>query len=265
MILEKIARYSEKRVQENKKIYSLEEIIKKANLLPKGNFSFEKKLRENKKISLICEVKKASPSKGIISEDFPFIDIAKEYEKAGTDCISVLTEPKWFFGSDEIFKEIRENVNLPILRKDFTVDEYQIYESKLLGADAVLLICSLLDRDTLERYISICHSLGLSALVEAHNEEEIKSAVSAGARIIGVNNRNLKDFTVDLSNSKNLRKSIPKDVLFIAESGISKVEDAISLINSGAEALLIGEAMMRSSHKRTFIEEIKKGGLYYEN
>lgn len=264
MILEKIAGYARERVEKDKKIWSLEEIKNKALLLSKGDFRFEEVLKNND-VSIICEVKKASPSKGIISQDFPFVEIAKEYEKAGADCISVLTEPKWFLGSDEIFKEIRSNVKLPMLRKDFTLDEYQIYQSKILGADAVLLICSLLETEVLKRYISICHSLGLSALVEAHDGDEIKSAIDAGARIIGVNNRNLKDFTVDLSNSKDLRASIPKDILFVAESGILNVNDALSLINSGADALLIGEAMMRSSDKKAFIQEIKKGGHFHED
>lgn len=264
MILEKISNYARKRVEEDKKTSSLEEVKNKAQLLSKGDFPFEEVLKKND-ISIICEVKKASPSKGIISQDFPFLEIAKEYEKIGADCISVLTEPKWFLGSDEILKEIRSSVKLPVLRKDFTIDEYQIYQSKVLGADAVLLICSLLETEVLKKYISICDSLGLSALVEAHDGDEINSAIEAGARIIGVNNRNLKDFTVDLSNSKKLRPSIPKDIFFVAESGILNVDDALSLIRSGADALLIGEAMMRSTDKRAFIEEIKKGGISCED
>ena len=264
MILEKISNYARERVREDKKTSSLEEIKNKAQLLSKEDFPFEQALKKND-ISIICEVKKASPSKGIISQDFPFLEIAKEYERVGADCISVLTEPKWFLGSDEILKEIRSSVKLPVLRKDFTIDEYQIYQSKVLGADAILLICSLLETEILKRYISICDSLGLSALVEAHNSDEINSAIEAGARIIGVNNRNLKDFTVDLSNSKKLRPSIPKDIFFVAESGILNVDDALSLIRSGADALLIGEAMMRSTDKRAFIEEIKKGGISCED
>lgn len=264
MILDRIARHTRKRVEGDKAIVGLQEIKAQARLSPKGDFSFEETLKKNK-ISIICEVKKASPSKGIICQDFPFVDIAREYEKAGADCISVLTEPKWFLGSDEIFKAIRANVNLPMLRKDFTIDQYQIYQSKVLGADAVLLICSLLDTETLKSYISICDSLGLSALVEAHNEKEINSAIEAGARIIGVNNRNLKDFTVDLANSAKLRDHIPKDLVFVAESGILNTGDAIGLIRSGADALLIGEAMMRTRDKRAFIATIKKGGLAHED
>lgn len=262
MILDEIAKYARKRVEVDKKIMSYEEILTKAKLLPKGDFCFEQILRKNKvknKVSVICEVKKASPSKGIISENFPFIQIANEYEQAGADCISVLTEPKWFLGSDEVFKKIRASVTLPMLRKDFTVDEYQIYQSKLLGADAVLLICSLLDTEVLKHYISICDDLGLSTLVEAHNIDEINSAINAGARIIGVNNRNLKDFTVDLSNSTNLKNHIPNDIVFVAESGVTTLYDAICLIKSGANALLIGEAMMRCNDKKDFINQIKKG------
>ncbi len=264
MILDEIARHAKKRVEINKQTLSYEEIIAKTDFLAKGDFRFEKALKR-KEVSFICEVKKASPSKGIISENFPFIEIAKEYEQIGADCISVLTEPKWFLGSDEIFKEIRQNVSLPMLRKDFTVDEYQIYESKLLGADAILLICSILDIKTLHHYISICDNLGISALVETHNVDEINSAIGAGARIIGVNNRNLKDFTVDLTNSMKLRKYIPNDILFVAESGVKTVSDAISLIKSGADALLIGEALMCSEDKKAFINQIKEGATNNEN
>lgn len=264
MILNEIAVYAKKRVDNDKKIISLDEIKAKASMLPKGEFVFEHALAE-KDISVICEVKKASPSKGIISEDFPFISIAKDYEKSGATCISVLTEPKWFMGSDDILMAVRKAVSIPLLRKDFTIDEYQIYQAKVLGADAVLLICALLDTDILKKYISICDKLGLSALVETHNDDEINSAVSAGARIIGVNNRNLNDFSVDLSNAKNLKKHIPKDIIFVAESGIQSVSDAILLIKSGADALLIGKALMKSDNKKKFISEIKGYKNYDKN
>lgn len=264
MILNKIAEHARNRVEVDKKTITYDEIVTKANSMPKGNFRFEKVLKK-KETSFICEIKKASPSKGIISKDFPFMKIAEEYKQIGADCISVLTEPKWFLGSDEIFKKIRQKVSLPMLRKDFTVDEYQIYQSKLLGADAVLLICSILDTKKLQHYISICDDLGLSALVETHDISEINSAIDAGARIIGVNNRNLKDFTVDLSNSMNLKKHIPDDIIFVAESGIKTPSDAISLIKSGANALLIGEALMRSENKGAFINQIKKGVSHNEN
>ena len=261
MILEKIANYAKTRVLKDKEKISLEEMKKLALNLKKGDFSFEKALIENLP-SLICEVKKASPSKGIISQDFPFLEIAKEYEAFGATCISVLTEPKWFLGSDDIFKEIRGNVNLPMLRKDFTVDEYQIYQAKVMGADAILLIVAILSLEEIMYYLEICGKLGISALVEAHNEQEIEIAVKSGAKIIGVNNRNLKDFSVDLNNASNLKKHIPTDVIYVAESGIVTPDDGINLIKNGANALLIGEALMKSDDKKSFILKIK--GEKYE-
>lgn len=206
----------------------------------------------------ICEVKKASPSKGVISEDFPYLEIAREYEAAGADCLSCLTEPKWFLGSDQIFQDIRRAVSTPMLRKDFTVDEYQLYQAKLLGANAVLLICAILDTRTIARYLDICGALGLAALVEAHDEREIDSAVSAGAEIIGVNNRNLKDFSVDFSNAARLRDRIPPDVLYVAESGVTGPEDTASLRKAGADAALIGEAFMRSNDKRGLLHAMRE-------
>lgn len=257
MILDEIAAYAKKRVDAAKEKISFHDIKKEAESLEKGDFCFEKALK-SKEMSFICEVKKASPSKGIISEDFPYLSIAKEYEAAGADCISCLTEPKWFLGSDKIFSEIRKTVTLPMLRKDFTVDEYQLYESRLIGADAVLLICALLDKKTISQYIEICDMLGLSALVEAHDEAEIASAVSAGARIIGVNNRNLKDFSVDFKNSSRLRDKIPPSVLFVAESGISSAEDVKALEAIGADAVLIGEALMRAVDKEAMLHEFRR-------
>lgn len=260
MILDEIADYARKRVEYDKQDISLERIKTRADNLPKGDFRFEKLLRKPN-VSLICEVKKASPSKGIISEDFPYMDIAREYERAGADCISVLTEPGWFLGSDEIFGKIRQEVELPMLRKDFTVDVYQIYQAKVMGADAVLLICGLLNTETLKEYLAVCDGLGLSALVETHNEKEITSAAEAGARIIGVNNRNLRDFSVDLANAGKQKTHIPENAIFVAESGVSSIEDARSLIEAGADALLIGEALMRSNDKAAFIGQIKDCGV----
>ncbi len=257
MILNEIASYAKERVKEDKKIVSFAKMKDRAQSLPKGDFCFEKAIK-NSKPALICEVKKASPAKGIISEDFPYMKIASEYEQFGATCMSVLTEPKWFCGSDAIFREIRERVAIPILRKDFTVDEYQIYQSKVIGADCILLICALLDTDTLKSYLGICESLGISALVEAHDEPEIISAIEAGARIIGVNNRNLKDFTVNLNNASELRRCIPKDVIYVAESGILTPQDGINLVKSGADALLIGEALMKTTDKQDFIATIKE-------
>ena len=212
-------------------------------------------------VSFICEVKKASPSKGLIAKDFPYVEIAKAYEEAGVDCISVLTEPSKFLGSDAYLKEIVEAVKTPVLRKDFTVDAYQIYQAKVLGASVVLLICALLDEETLREYIGICDELGVSALVEAHDEGEISMAVKAGARIIGVNNRNLKDFTVDVNNSGRLRKLVPSHVLFVAESGIKSAEDIRTLKKAGVNGVLIGETLMKSSNKKATLDELRKGCL----
>ena len=224
--------------------------------MPIGNFEFEKALSKNG-ISFICECKKASPSKGVIAEDFPYLQIAKDYEKAGADCISVLTEPKWFLGSDQYLKEIAENVSLPCIRKDFTVDEYMIYEAKVLGAKAVLLICSILTGEQIENYIKICDKLGISALVEAHDESEIETAINAGARIIGVNNRNLKDFTVDTGNSRRMRELVPQNIIFVSESGVKNADDIKLLRESGVDAVLIGETLMRASDKTAKLAELR--------
>ena len=255
-ILDELAAYARERVCAAKKIRSEDEIKAAALALPKGSFAFEKALKKDD-IAFICECKKASPSKGIIAPDFPYLDIAKQYEAAGADCISVLTEPKWFLGSDSYLKEITEAVNIPCIRKDFTVDEYMIYEAKLLGASAVLLICSILDESVVKQYIGICDLLGLSALVETHNEDEVKAAIRAGARVIGVNNRNLKDFTVDTDNSRRLRALIPKDVVFVSESGVQTAEDISKLREAGADAVLIGETLMRAQDKTAKLAELK--------
>ena len=227
-----------------------------ANELPKGSFEFEKAL-SGKRLSFICECKKASPSKGIIAEDFPYLGIAKQYEAAGADCISVLTEPKWFMGSEKYLKEISSEVSIPCLRKDFTVHEYMIYEAKLLGAKAVLLICSILTQTKLERYLSVCEQLGLSALVEAHDSNEVKAAVNSGARLIGVNNRNLSDFTVDTDNSRRLRELVPDSVLFVSESGVRSREDIVKLEQAGADAVLVGEALMRAPDIAAKLKELR--------
>ena len=255
-ILDELAEYAKQRVEKQKKKLSLDEIKKLALSLPKGDFSFEKALKKDD-IAFICECKKASPSKGIIAENFPYLQIAKNYETAGADCISVLTEPKWFLGSDEYLKEIANAVSIPCLRKDFTVDEYMIYQAKLFGASAVLLICSILSESQLKEYIAICEMLGLSALVEVHDESEIQTALQAGAKIIGVNNRNLKDFSVDTNNSGNLRKLIPNDIIFVSESGVKTPEDVQTLRNIGANAVLIGETLMRAENKSQKLAELR--------
>ncbi|MDF2905304.1 MAG: indole-3-glycerol phosphate synthase [Herbinix sp.] len=227
-------------------------------------FAFERALRKtnqlNRKgngISFICEVKKASPSKGVITEDFPYLTIAKDYEEAGADAISVLTEPDFFQGEDHYLSEISKMVSIPVLRKDFIIDEYQIYEAKLLGADAVLLICSLLDTVTIQSYLKICDELGLTAMVEAHSEIEIISAIRAGARVIGVNNRNLKTFEVDITNSQRLRRYVPQDIIFVAESGIRSAADISVLYEAGVDAVLIGETLMRSSNRRVMLDQLR--------
>lgn len=257
MILDELAAHAKERVATDSNRIPLSKIKENAFALPKGNFCFEKALKEDG-VSIISEVKKASPSKGIISQDFPYIEIANEYQAAGASCISVLTEPKWFLGSDEIFEQVRAVSSLPMIRKDFTIDPYQIYQAKVLGADAVLLICALLDTGTIKKYVNICDSLGISALVETHNEEEINSAIKAGARIIGVNNRNLKDFSVDLNTASSLQTQVPLGTIFVAESGILSPKDGIKLVSDGADALLIGEALMKCDNKQAFIKEIKE-------
>ena len=255
-ILDQLAEHAKIRVAENMKNKSLQEIREEALRLPKGNFEFEKALRKDD-ISFICECKKASPSKGIIAKDFDYLSIAKEYELAGADCISVLTEPKWFLGSDDYLKAIANTVSIPCIRKDFTVDEYMIYEAKLLGAKAILLICAILKEEQIKSYIKICDDLGISALVEAHDDEEIQMAVRAKARIIGVNNRNLKDFSVDVSNSKRLRQQIPDDIIFVSESGISTRDDVKALEAANVDAVLIGETLMRATDKKIKLAELR--------
>ena len=257
-ILETIAESNREIVRKNKEIKSLNAVMDEAFARGKGDFSFEKSLGRDG-ISFICECKKASPSKGIISEDFPYLDIAKDYEKAGADCISVLTEPVWFKGSTKILNEISANVSIPCLRKDFTIDEYMIYEALANGASAVLLICSILDAKTLGKYIKLCDELGLSALVEAHDKEEAEMGLGEGARIIGVNNRNLRDFTVDPTNCLRLREYVGDRALFVAESGVKSHEDIVRLEQEKTDAVLIGESMMRAEDKAAFLKELRYG------
>ena len=257
-ILDQLADFAVERVRQAKLKIPPEEIKRRALSLPKGGFAFENALKTSD-MSFICECKKASPSKGLIAPDFPYLQIAREYEAAGADCISVLTEPRWFLGSDEYLKEIASAVSIPCLRKDFTVDEYMIYQAKVLGASAVLLICSVLSEQQIKSYIGICDDLGLSALVEAHDENEVRTALGAGARVIGVNNRNLADFSVDTDNSRRLRKLIPRDVLFVSESGVRCAGDVEKLREIGADAILIGEALMRAPDKKAVLDEMRGG------
>lgn len=256
-ILEEIAEKTKSRVEEAKKqqpLSVLRELAEKAEA--DTGFPFEKALAKEG-LSFICEVKKASPSKGVIAEDFPYVKIAKQYEAAGASALSILTEPYYFKGSNDYLREIRQAVSLPILRKDFTVDEYMIYEAKVLGADAILLICAILSDKQLAAYGKLAKSLGLSALVEAHDEEEVQRALASGASIIGVNNRNLKDFTVDIHNSVRLRTLVPDEILFVSESGIKTKEDTSKLKENGTDAVLIGETLMRSGNIAQTLNELR--------
>lgn len=279
MILDKIAKATIRRVEKAKERLPLEllkdklyvgDSLKDFNKRPV--FAFEQALRRDRKevladskagynnnLRFICEVKKASPSKGVISEDFPYLDIAREYMQAGASAISVLTEPEFFMGNDGYLNEISREVNIPVLRKDFILDEYQIYEAKLIGADAVLLICSLLDTHRLKRYLEICDRLGLCALIEAHSAAEVEAAMEAGARIIGVNNRNLQTFEVDIHNSIRLRELVPGEIIFVAESGIYTREDIRALQAAGVDAVLIGEAFMRSGNRKELLNSMRTG------
>ena len=288
-ILEEIARERRKAVEEEKKLLSLlelERLLEEREVLGKARLNKEalekaslknEVLRDDevspkalategksfyqalakKGLSIIGEVKKASPSKGIIAEDFPYLQIAKDYEAAGIDAISCLTEPKYFLGKDQYLQEIAQAVSVPVLRKDFLIDPYQIYQAKLLGAKAILLIVSLLGERELKEFLGIAEKLGLDALVECHDEEEIRCALSVGAEIIGVNNRNLKTFSVNMENSLSLRNLVPKNQLFVAESGMSKPEELRLLEEAGVDAVLIGESLMRAESKKEKLQELR--------
>lgn len=249
MILDKLAASARVRVDRLKAERPLESVREEAlSIKPEKPFCFEAALKKED-IAFICEVKKASPSKGLIAPDFPYVHIARDYEAAGADAISVLTEPEYFLGSDDYLSAVKRAVNIPVIRKDFTIDPYQIYEARIIGADAVLLICALLDTEVLTEYIRIADTLGLTALVEAHDAAEVASALEAGARVIGVNNRNLKTFEVDIENSARLRQLVPEHITFVSESGIKTPGDIDALRKNGTDAVLIGETLMRSSRK----------------
>ncbi|MCG2730887.1 MAG: indole-3-glycerol phosphate synthase TrpC [Acetobacterium sp.] len=259
MILDQIVASTAKRVTALKETTSLE-TLKNQETPSVAPFAFEKALAGKKaagEIAFICEVKKASPSKGVIAVDFPYVQIARDYQAAGADAISVLTEPEFFQGSNDYLTEIKEQVTIPVLRKDFIIDAIQIYEARLIGADAILLICSILDTETIREYLGIADSLGLSALVEAHDEAEVKQALAAGARVIGVNNRNLKTFEVDIDNSIRLRQLVPPEILFVSESGIRTPEDIAKLRKNGTNAVLIGETLMRSGDKKQELDKLR--------
>ena len=249
MILDTIVEATKVRVAQEKKVETPEAVKTTALALPSDTgFPFEAALRQQD-FNFICEVKKASPSKGIIAEHFPYLDIAKEYEVAGAAAISVLTEPDFFKGDKKYLQEIASTVKIPVLRKDFIIDEYQIYQAKVWGASAILLICACLDVPTLTKFRELADSLGLSSLVEAHDEQEVQMAIDCGARIIGVNNRNLKDFTVDVQNSVRLRNLVQDDVIFVSESGLETPEDIQVLRDNNIGVALMGETFMRSPNK----------------
>ena len=258
-MLDEIVEKTKERVEIAKGIISLDDLKNEVSLMEiTDDFPFKKALSGDD-IAIIAEVKKASPSKGLIDEDFDYLKIAKDYEEAGASAISVLTEPYFFMGSDDYLKEIAENVSIPVLRKDFIVDEYMIWEAKALGASAILLIVSILDVVQLKKYLDLAHDLGLSAIVETHDGDEIMRALTVGAEIIGVNNRNLNDFTVDIDNSINLRRCVSGDVIFISESGIKTKEDVTRLKENDVDAVLIGETLMKSDDKKAMISELKNG------
>jgi indole-3-glycerol phosphate synthase len=255
-ILDEIAARTKERIDAKMTTLPMEKIkymAEQLDIIP--GFPFEKVL-EKPGISFICEIEKASPSKGIIAEDFPYLQLAREYEAAGASAISVLTEPFWFQGDDRYLAEIAEIVSIPLLRKDFIVDEYMLYEAKLLGASAILLICAILSAAQLSEYIEAADRLGLSSLVEIHDEDELKICLGSGARVIGVNNRDLKTFTVDTGNSVRLAPLIPKDVIFVSESGIRSHEDIELLRQNKVNAVLIGEALMRAPDKKAALVEL---------
>lgn len=258
-ILDKICETTKERIEKEKQKISLIEVRKNAerikNIEKEKYFNFEKAIGKKEKINFICEIKKASPSKGIIAEDFDYIEIAKDYQKAGADAISCLTEPHYFLGADEYLKAVKETVNIPVLRKDFIIDEYMIYKSKNIKADAILLIAAVLDKYKLKDYFDIANDLGLSSLFEIHNEEELEKILNLNPRIIGVNNRDLKTFEVDINNSIRLRKLIPNNIIFVSESGIKCREDIKTLEENKTSAVLIGESLMTKKDKE---KEIKK-------
>ena len=257
-ILNQLAEHARERVEADRSTVPQEALQERCAELGPGNGTAFTQALKRPGLSFICEVKKASPSKGIIAEEFPYVRIAEEYENAGADAISCLTEPKWFLGSDRIFREIRESVKTPMLRKDFTVSAYQIWQARAMGANAVLLICAILGEKELMEYLGLCRELGLAALTETHDEAEIAKAVRCGAEIIGVNNRNLKDFSVNVANAERLRDKVPAGCLYVAESGVTGPEDAERIRRSGADAALVGEALMRAADKAAMLAALRR-------
>lgn len=254
-ILDEIAAKTKERIAQRKMQASLATLRAQAKAMDAHTgFPFEQALRQPG-ISMICEVKKASPSKGVIAAEFPYVQIARDYEAAGAAAISCLTEPYYFQGRDRYLQEIVSQVSIPVLRKDFTVDAYMVYEAKILGASAILLICAILTDSELKEYLTLAGELGLTALVEAHTEKEVYRAVKCGARVIGVNNRDLKTFQVDLAASLRLRERVPKEAVFVSESGVRNTADIVQLYQAGTDAVLVGETLMRSPDKKRILAE----------
>lgn len=254
-ILYQIAERTKERSAEDQAKVSVETLKEKiATMGPAPDFY---QALKQSGMSFICEVKKASPSKGVIAEDFPYLQIAKEYEAAGAAAISCLTEPFWFMGADRYVEEITKEVSIPVLRKDFTVNEYMIYQARAIGASAVLLICAILDDDQLKNYRELAESLGMNALVESHDADEVERAIKSGAKIIGVNNRDLKTFKVDVTTSLRLRELVPAETVFVSESGIKDSTDIEKLYANGTDAVLIGETLMRAADKKQALTQLR--------
>jgi indole-3-glycerol phosphate synthase len=251
-ILSQLAKLSRRRLEEDMKKISFSDMRYEAENSQSRPSFYEALSKPG--LSFICEVKKASPSKGIIAHDFDYMKIASDYERAGADAVSVLTEPEKFMGSDIYLQDITKNIAKPCLRKDFTVSDYQIYQAKVLGASAVLLITAILEKRQLREYIEIAKSIGIDSLVECHNDLEIQIALRAGARIIGVNNRDLRTFEVDIENSKRLRNLVPKDLIFVSESGVKTDGDIRNAVDLGADAVLVGETLMRTSDRGALLK-----------
>jgi indole-3-glycerol phosphate synthase len=261
MILDTLAEATRQRVEKQKKEKDFYTLRREAEALPREREGCFRKALGRSGLNFITEVKKASPSKGLIAPDFPYVAIARQYEALGAAAISVLTETDYFLGSDQYLQEIRQAVETPLLRKDFTLDDYMVYQAKTLGADAILLIAALLSGSQLQEYRLLAESLGMDALVEAHDQEELERALRSGARVIGVNNRNLKDFTVDIGNSLRLRALVPADIPFVAESGIKSRQQTVQLEQAGVNGVLIGETLMRSQDMKAALAELRGEAL----
>lgn len=257
MILDDLVAATKQRLVEEKKQVPLIELKQQAQQIPnRDSQTIINKFLEPK-LHFIGEIKKSSPSKGTIVDDFPYMKIAQEYQDAKIDAISILTEPTYFQGKLAYLKEISKTSNVPLLRKDFTIDPYMIYQAKVAGASLILLIVAILDDEELISYLKLSQKLGLAALVEVHNENELQRALKANAKIIGVNNRNLKDFTVDINNSLKLRPLVPKQIPFITESGIKTSADIKKLKRAQVNGVLIGETFMKAPDRVKIIQKFQ--------